>query len=137
MPEFFTVLSPAAALAKLFEALPTAVTPETIPSAGALGRVTAVDVRAPEPLPAFPRATMDGYAVRARDTFGASQSLPAMLTVVGEAPMGRAPEFSVGAGHAALVHTGGMLPDGADAVIMLEVTQPARHNEIEVLKAVA
>src|SRR5258706_14316328 len=51
--------------------------------------------------------------------------------------MGRAPAFSIGPGQAALVHTGGMLPEGADAVVMLEVTQAARHNEIEVLRAVA
>ena len=137
MPEFFTVLSPAAALAKLWGALPAAIKSETISTALALGRVTATDVIAAQPLPTFPRATMDGYAVRARDTFGASQSLPAYLVVVGEAPMGRAPTFAIGAGQAALVHTGGMLPDGTDAVVMLEVTQPARHNEIEVLKAVA
>ena len=137
MPEFFTVLSPADALAKLWEALPNALVPETIDTPEALGRVTAGEVTASQPLPAFPRATMDGYAVRARDTFGASQTLPAYLTVVGEAPMGARPAFAVGAGQAALVHTGGMLPDGADAVVMLEVTQAARHNEIEVLKAVA
>jgi molybdopterin molybdotransferase len=136
MPEFFTVLSPADALAKLWQALPNAIVPETIETAEALGRVTAEEITASQPLPAFPRATMDGYAVRARDTFGASQALPAYLTVVGEAPMGRRPAFAVGAGQAAQVHTGGMLPDGADAVVMLEVTQAARHNEIEVLKAV-
>jgi molybdopterin molybdotransferase len=137
MPEFFTVLSPADALAKLWHALPGEVTSETVATAEALGRVTAADVTAAHPLPAFPRATMDGYALRARDTYGASQSLPAYLVVVGEAPMGRAPAFSVGPGQAVLVHTGGMLPDGSDAVVMLEVTQAARHNEIEVLKAVA
>jgi molybdopterin molybdotransferase len=137
MPEFFTVLSPADALAKLWQALPSAIIAEAIATAEALGRVTAEEVTASQPLPAFPRATMDGYAVRARDTFGASQTLPAYLTVVGEAPMGRRPAFTVGAGQAALVHTGGMLPDGADAVVILEVTQAARHNEIEVLKAVA
>ncbi len=137
MPEFFTVLSPEDALARLWQALPPAVSRETIESADALGRVTAEAITAPAPLPAFPRATMDGYAVRARDTFGASSTLPAYLAVAGEAPMGRAPGFAVGPGQAALVHTGGMLPDGADAVVMLEVTQAVRHNEIEILKAVA
>jgi molybdopterin molybdotransferase len=80
---------------------------------------------------------MDGYAVRARDTFGASQTLPAFLKVVGEAPMGRAPEFRVGAGQAGLIHTGGMLPEGADAVVMVELTQRAGDDEIEVLRSVA
>jgi molybdopterin molybdotransferase len=80
---------------------------------------------------------MDGYAVRAADTFGASQTLPMYLTVIGEVPMGRLPGLSVPPGQAALVHTGGMLPEGADAVVMIEVTQRSRENEIEVLKAVA
>jgi molybdopterin molybdotransferase len=137
MPEFFTVLPPEEALAKLWSALPAEIPHETIATRDALGRVTTADLLAPESLPAFARATMDGYAVRARDTFGASQSLPAYLAIIGEAPMGRAPSFALGVGQAALVHTGGMLPEGSDAVVMLEVTQAARHNEIEVLRAVA
>ncbi len=137
MPEFFTVLPPDEALARLFEYLPPTPSAEIIPVAEALDRVTFEAIRAPASLPAFPRSTMDGYAVRAQDTFGASQSLPAYLTVVGETPMGRAPAFEIKAAQAALVHTGGMLPPGADAVVMIEVTQPSRENEIEVLKAVA
>ena len=141
MPEFLTVLPPDEALAKLFEHLPSNPQPEVINSADALNRVTFEAVRAPSPLPAFPRSTMDGYAVRAQDTFGASQSLPAYLTIVGEVPMGRAP---TGTGvqlnaptQAALIHTGGMIPLGADAVVQVEVTQKTQENEIEVLKAVA
>jgi molybdopterin molybdotransferase len=137
MPEFFTVLSPAEAIAKFWAEIRLPLGPETVATIEALGRVTAADITAPAPLPAFPRATMDGYAVRARDTYGASQSLPAYLTVAGEAPMGRAPKFALGPGQAALVHTGGMLPDGADAVVMLELTQSVRHNEVEILKAAA
>ncbi|MBI3359639.1 MAG: molybdopterin molybdenumtransferase MoeA [Chloroflexi bacterium] len=137
MPEFFTVLPPDEALAQLFDHLPPTPHPESIPTADALDRVTVEAIHAPASLPAFARSTMDGYAVRAPDTFGASQSLPAYLTVVGEVPMGRAPPFEVKAAQAALVHTGGMLPPGADSVVMIEVTQKARENEIEVLKAVA
>ncbi len=137
MPEFFTVLSPEAALEKLWAHLPPRPAREVIPTAEALGRVTAEAVTAPASVPAFIRSTMDGYAVRAQDTYGASQSLPAYLTLVGEAPMGRAPDFPVGAAQAALVHTGGMLPAGADAVVMIELTQKVGEQEIEVLKAVA
>jgi molybdopterin molybdotransferase len=137
MPEFFTVLPPDEALSKLFAHLPAAPQPETIPITDALDRVTFEAVRAPASLPAFPRSAMDGYAVRAQDTFGASQSLPAYLTVIGEAPMGRAPDFEIRPAQAALVHTGGMLPPGADAVVMIEVTQKTRGDEIEVLKPVA
>ncbi len=137
MPEFFTVLSPEAALARLWDHLPPTLAAETIPTAEALGRVTAAAVLAPAAVPAFVRSTMDGYAVRAQDTFGASQSLPAYLTLAGEAPMGRAPDFPIGPAQAALVHTGGMLPEGADAVVMIELTQKVGDREIEVLKAVA
>jgi molybdopterin molybdotransferase len=137
MPEFFTVLSPADALRQLWEHLPATPPAEVVGLAAALGRVTAEAVRAPEALPAFPRSAMDGYAVRAQDTFGASATLPAYVTVVGECPMGRAPGFGLGSGQAALVHTGGMLPEGADAVVMVELTQPAGKDEVEVLKAAA
>ena len=137
MPEFFTVLSPEDALERLWQHLPAPSDPERVPSAEALGRVTFEPIVAPAPLPGFARSTMDGYAVRARDTFGASQTLPAYLHVAGEAPMGRAPSFDLKAGQAALVHTGGMLPAGADAVVMIEVTQAAGPNEIEVLRAAA
>jgi molybdopterin molybdotransferase len=80
---------------------------------------------------------VDGFAVRARDTFGASDSLPAYLPLAGESPMGGAPGFDLAAGQAALIHTGGMLPAGADAVVMLEYTQAARAGEVEILRAAA
>ncbi|MBI4928578.1 MAG: molybdopterin molybdenumtransferase MoeA, partial [Anaerolineae bacterium] len=78
-----------------------------------------------------------GYAVHARDTFGASDSLPAYLSIAGEAPMGRAPDFALQPGQAALIHTGGMLPEGADAVVMIENTQTTRPGEVEILRAAA
>ncbi len=138
MPEFLELVPPTQARALLLSHLPAA-TPrmEEIPSAAALGRVTAAAVAATEALPAFARTTVDGYAVRAADTYGASDTLPAYLSVTGEIPMGQAPTLRLSAGEAALIHTGGMLPEGADAVVMLELTQAARPGEIEVLKAVA
>jgi molybdopterin molybdotransferase len=137
MPEFFTVLPPDQALTRLLEAVKLAPQPEIIPIADALDRVTFEAIRAPASLPAFPRSTMDGYAVRAQDTFGASPSLPMYLNFIGESPMGRAPAFEIQPAQAALIHTGGMLPPGADAVVMIEVTQQSHENEIEILKAVA
>lgn len=138
MPEFLELMPPADALALLFSRLPApAVSVEVIETSGALGRVTAVPVVAPEPLPAFARSTVDGYAVRAADTFGASDSLPAYLSVAGESPMGGAPDFCLEAAQAALIHTGGMLPSGADAVVMLEYTQSVRPGEVEVLRPAA
>ena len=140
MPEFLTLLPPDEARALLLshvvrdQPLSDA---ELIDVPSALGRVLAEDIVAPHPLPDFQRSTVDGYAVRARDTHGASDSLPAYLNLVGEVPMGDAPAFDIRAGQCALIHTGGMLPNGADAVVMLEYTQSVQKNEIEVFRAVA
>ncbi len=138
MPEFLHLLPPPQALARLLEHLPPAAPAvESVDSAAALGRILAAPLVAAEPLPAFPRSTVDGYAVSARDTHGASDTLPAYLVLAGEVPMGSEPDFRLLRGQAALIHTGGMLPEGADAVVMLEYTQIARPGEIEVLRAVA
>jgi len=111
--------------------------PEDIPIAEALDRVTFASIRAPVSVPAFTRSTMDGYAVRAQDTFGASASLPMYLALVGEVPMGSAPEIELAPGQAALIHTGGMLPRGADAVVQIELTQKSHEREVEILKSAA
>ena len=137
MPELFTVLPPADALQVLFDRLPVQIRVEMIDTADALGRVLAEAMTSPAALPAFPRSTVDGYAVRAADTFGATESLPAYLALAGEAPMGRAPDLSVGVGQAAVVYTGGMMPSGADAVVMVERTQKLDAANIEVLRAIA
>ncbi len=137
MPELFKVLPPHETLQQLFTHLAPRVPLETIETSRALNRVLAEAPAARSPLPAFPRSTMDGYAVRAADTFGATESLPAYLTVTGESPMGSAPTRSIQRGEALLIHTGGMLPDGADAVVMIERTQKTTDNEIEVMRAAA
>ncbi|MFO8088671.1 MAG: molybdopterin molybdotransferase MoeA [Desulfatiglandaceae bacterium] len=103
----------------------------------ALDRVCSEDVTAPEDLPGFPRATMDGYAVRARDTFGATESLPAFFELCGEVEMGKAADLSVEQGRAARISTGGMLPRGADAVVMIEYCHPLDTHTIEITRAVS
>ncbi len=138
MPEFLKLVSPPQALELLLNSLPEQEpAKELVESLQALGRVTAAEIKAPQPLPAFPRSSMDGYAVRAEDTYGASESVPGYLETAGEIPMGSAPAFILQRGQAAPIHTGGMLPANADAVIPLEQTQSARRGEIEILKAVA
>lgn len=138
MPEFLTLLPPDEARSLLLSRLPDSISDhERIEVRYSLGRVLAEDILAPHPLPDFQRSTVDGYAVRARDTHGASDSLPAYLKLNGEVPMGDAPEFEVGAGQCSLIHTGGMVPGGADAVVMLEYTGQTGSDEIEVLRAVA
>ncbi len=137
MPEFLQLLPPREALERLLSNLPPLDAPEEIESSLASGRVTAEAVAASHPLPSFPRSTVDGYAVRAQDSYGASEGMPAYFNLAGEVPMGDEPHFRLGRGQCALIHTGGMLPENADAVIMLEQTQAVRPGEIEALKAVA
>ena len=137
MPEFLTLLPPKESLDKLLRNLPDPkLATETISTDSALGRITATDLRAPHALPEFPRSTVDGFAVKAADTYGASNFLPAYLNLIGECPMGAAPELEITPTTTAIIHTGGMLPKGADAVVMLEYTQTV-DNEIEILRAVA
>lgn len=103
----------------------------------ALGRVVATAPIAPGDLPEFNRSAMDGYAVRASDTFGASDALPAYLRLVGTVPMGIVPEFTISMGESVEIHTGGVIPDGADAVVMIERAQKVAVDEIEVLTPAA
>lgn len=139
MPEFLNLLPPEEALARWLDALPPMpdLGIEKCPSDDSLHRILAADIQAPESLPPFSRSTVDGYAIRAVDSFGASPSLPAYLTLTGEVLMGRGTDLALDVGQAVLIHTGGMIPSGADAVVMLEDTQAARRDEIEVLKPAA
>ena len=133
--EFFTVRTVGEALAGFRPARRTAV--ETVALAQAHGRVPAEPVHAPHDLPGFARSTVDGYAVRAADTYGASEGLPSYLEVTGAVAMGRAPEGAVAPGIAVAIPTGGVIPDGADAVVMVEHTQEAMAGTIEVVRPAA
>lgn len=103
----------------------------------ALGSVLAEDVFSTEDIPGFARSTMDGYAVRALDTGGSSDGLPAILAVAGEVRMGGEPDFEVRSGECALIPTGGMLPQGTDAVVMAENTEYISDDETGICKAVS
>ncbi len=109
---------------------------ETIPISEALNRILSSEIVSEEDMPGFSRSSMDGYAVRAKDTFGASDSLPAFLELAGEVIMGREPEGSVASGKAMRISTGGMIPDGADAVVMLEYCHAVDEKTIEVSRTV-
>ncbi len=133
--EFFTTRTVAEALAGF---RPGRRTPaETVPLAAALHRVPAWPVTAPHALPGFARSTVDGYAVRAADTYGVSEGLPGYLRVTGAVPMGAEPGVSVGPGTAVGMPTGGVLPPGADAVVMVEYTQEVMPGTIEVVRPAA
>jgi molybdopterin molybdotransferase len=135
MKEFFQVLTIDAVLALKERFDP--VGSESVPLDTALGRVLAENTVSPADIPGFKRATMDGYAVRAASTFGASESSPAYLEVTGAVAMGQTPDFGVGPGQAARIATGGMLPAGADSVVMVEHTESLGEKTIEVHRSVA
>ena len=103
----------------------------------ALGRVLAEEVEADEYVPGFDRSTVDGYALRAADTFGCSDALPALLTLSGAVAMGEESGLTLGPGQCAAIPTGGALPAGADAVQMLEYCEAYGDGTVGVLKSVA
>ena len=137
MPELFTVVTPDEALSRLRSHIGYRVDGEEIKANLAAGRITSEDIYVPTDLPTFSRSTMDGYAVIAGDTYGATEAIPAYLNVIGEIPMGRLAGLALGRGEVALVHTGGMLAEGADAVVMVENTQAVDETTIEVVRPVA
>lgn len=109
---------------------------ELIPLSEAFDRVLAEPIVAREDLPLQARSTMDGFAVRAADTFGASQSMPCYLNITGEVKMGQAAFGEVKKGCCHKIPTGGLLPHGADGVVMLEHSVPIDDTMIEIVKGV-
>ena len=135
MKAFFNVISLADALALV--SLFSPVSNETAQLHEATGRVLAENILGQSNLPAFPRSTMDGFAVKASSTFGASEANPAYLNVVGEVEMGAAATISIQPGQACRITTGGMLPQGADSVLMVEHTDELDEHTIEAYRSVA
>jgi molybdopterin molybdotransferase len=135
MKEFFKVTS----LAQVFEYMSDfpLVGTEIVPLLETDGRILAADIISDVDLPDFARSTMDGFAVQAASTFGVSEGSPAYLTVKGSVAMGDHPLFSITTGEAARISTGGMLPEGANAVVMIEHTGEIDDTTIEVYRSVA
>ncbi|MDM8524732.1 molybdopterin molybdotransferase MoeA [Desulfococcaceae bacterium HSG8] len=135
MKAFFHVTD----LEKVFEYIPrfSQVATEQIPLADTTGRVLGADIVSDTDLPEFMRATMDGYAVRASSTYGASEGSPAYLNVKGTIVMGESPCFSIGPGECARISTGGMLPEGSDSVVMIEHAEALDSTTAEVYRSVA
>ena len=103
----------------------------------ALHRFLAEEIFAPANLPGFNRSIMDGYAIRAEDSFGATDSLPSYLKIIGEIKMGVKPEFKINPGEAVKISTGGMLPEGANAVMMVEYTEQIDDTTVEVRRSIS
>jgi len=115
----------------------SAMDEEIISMEDVLGRVLSTDLTAPEDLPDFFKSTMDGYAVQTRNTFGATESLPALLEIAGEVSMGEAEKIQVNSGQAVKISTGGMLPVGADGVVMVEYCSLLDEKTLEVSRAIS
>ncbi len=97
-------------------------------------RILSREIFSPEDLPQFARSTVDGFAVKSSDTFGSTEGMPAYLNIIGEIFMGEEASVSINTGEAVKIATGGMLPHGSDAVVMIEDVQETGGNMIEVMK---
>ena len=135
MKAFFKVIN----LDKVFEYILQfpKVEVEDVSLSHAAGRILADDIMADINLPDFRRATMDGFAVQGSSTFGASDGNPAYLTVKGAVAMGELPDYTIGPGEAVRIATGGMLPQGADSVVMIEHTEVIDETTVEAYRSVA
>ncbi len=136
MPEFFNLKGPDEAIELMCDRI-APVSTQTAEIETAFGSVLAETLNADNPVPAFDRSSMDGYSVRASDTHGATEALPAYLEVKGEVQMGQPPYITLSPGEAAIAHTGGMLATGADAVVMIEQTELSGSDMLQVFKPVA
>jgi molybdopterin molybdotransferase len=132
---FFRAVSTAELIGMLRTFAPLA--PEPLDLDEAAGRYLAEDVLAGENLPAADRASMDGYAVRAAEVFGAGETSPAYLECAMDIPIGTRPETPLLPGHCARIVTGALLPPGADAVVMVEYTEDMGAGAIEIRRPVA
>ena len=135
MKEFFKVktIDQALAYKEHFALMPT----EIISLMESVGRILASDIQSDIDLPDFARSIMDGFAVRGSSTFGASEANPAYLNLKGTVAMGESSDLTVGPGEAVRISTGGMLPAGADSVVMVEHTDAIDDTTVEVYRSVA
>ena len=131
------VKTPEEVLALIETEFETASVSEVVPLNTAMGRILAEDISATEYVPDFDRSTVDGYAVRARDTFGCTDAIPAILPLQGEVLMGEGAAFALNPEACAAVSTGGAVPKGADSVVMVEFTEDYGDGSIGISKSVA
>jgi molybdopterin molybdotransferase len=110
---------------------------ETVPLTEALGKVLAEDLKAHEAIPAFRKSTVDGYAVVAKDTAGANETVPSFLLCIGEVEMGKPALTPIVSGQCVYVPTGGMLPEGADAMVMVEHSEPFGEGQVAIYDSVS
>lgn len=134
--QFLNVTTAEEALQRFRAALqPAPLGVERVPLAQALGRVVAENIASPVDVPGFDRANVDGFALRAQDTVGAREDAPRLLQLTDEVlTPGQAPAVTVTAGHATVIATGGMLPRGADAVVLVENTELIEQESLQAVQ---
>ena len=131
------VKTPEEVLALIQEEFSPVAETELVSLTAAMGRVLAEDIAATEYVPDFDRSTVDGFAVRARDTFGCSDAIPAILPLQGEVLMGEGAQFQLNPEECVAVPTGGAVPQGADSVVMVEYTEDYGDGTIGISKPAA
>jgi len=131
------VKTPEEVLALIQEEFVPSAEAEMVSLPMAMGRILAEDIAATEYVPDFDRSTVDGYAVRARDTFGCTDAIPAILPLQGEVFMGQGAEFSLNVEECVAVPTGGAVPKGADSVVMVEYTEDYGDGTVGITKSTA
>ena len=108
----------------------------SLETTSSLGYILAEDLISKDDLPHFRKSTMDGYAINYKDSLGATETIPSMLKVIEEIPMGEVPQKILQRGEASKIYTGGMLPEGADAVIPIEFTESLSEKLISISRPV-
>ena len=131
------VKTPEEVLALIEQEFASVAVTETVCLTAAVGRILAEDIAAEEYVPDFDRSTVDGYAVRARDTFGCTDAIPAILPLQGEVLMGQGANFQLKSEACVAVPTGVALPQGADSVVMVEYTEDYGDGTIGISKSAA
>ena len=137
MPDFLKLTPPQEALDFFLPKIQPINRTEKVSVFDSVGRINATSILSKVALPNFRKSTVDGFAVRAKDLAGASASLPTYLTCIGEILMGDEAMQELGAEECLLIHTGGMVPENADAVVMVEYSQTLDEDQIEIQKSVA
>ena len=131
------VKTPQEVLALIQNEFSPAAEPEIVALSAAMGRVLAEDIAASEYVPDFDRSTVDGFAVRAGDTFGCTDAIPAILPLQSTVLMGEGADYPLNPGECVAVPTGGAVPQGADSVVMLEYTEAYGDGTIGISKPAA
>ncbi len=136
--DFFDVVSVEEGRKKLLEHFESSgFQVEEVPLLGSVGRILGEDIYSKENVPQFNRSTMDGYAIKSKESHGASESIPSLFNIIGSVEMGRESTYIVEKGEAVSVPTGGMIPEGADGVVMIENTEKLDDSTLMVYKSIS